>query len=89
MRGFDISYYDIIPFSGIATDIAAQDTQADLIVKVGRGSVTMTASRAQDVNINTLNGMNMKRVDLNAGDTKTVNLPAGIYVINNVKVIVK
>lgn len=89
MRGFDISYDDIIPFSGIATDIAAQDTQADLIVKVGRGSVTMTASRAQDVNINTLNGMNMKRVDLNAGDTKTVNLPAGIYVINNVKVIVK
>ena len=88
MRGFDISYDDI-PISGIATDIAAQDTQADLIVKVGRGSVTMTASRAQDVNINTLNGMNMKRVDLNAGDTKTVNLPAGIYVINNVKVIVK
>ena len=89
MRGFDISYDDIIPFSGIATDIAAQDTQADLIVKIGRGSVTMTASRAQDVNINTLSGMNMKRVDLNAGDTKTVNLPAGIYVINNVKVIVK
>lgn len=88
MRGFDIAYGEN-PFSGIPTDIAAKNAQADLIVKVGKGIVTMSASRAQDVNINSLSGMSMKRVDLNAGDTKTVNLPAGIYMINNVKVIVK
>lgn len=87
MKWFDISF-DKTNFNDTPTDIA-NAADADLIVKAGKGIVTMSASRAQDVNINTLSGMSMKRVDLNAGDTKTVNLPAGIYMINNVKVIVK
>lgn len=87
MKWFDISF-DKTNFNDTPTDIA-NAADADLIVKAGKGIVTMSASRAQDVNINTLSGMSIKRVDLNAGDTKTVNLPAGIYMINNVKVIVK
>lgn len=86
MQWFNISFDE--PTHGVATDITSV-SDADLIVKTGKGIVTMTATRSQDVNINTLSGMSMKRVDLNAGDTKTVNLPAGIYMINNVKVIVK
>lgn len=87
MKWFDISF-DEPNYSNIPTGIE-DATDADLIVKVGKGIVTMSASRAQDVNINTLSGMSMKRVVLEAGDTKTVNLPSGIYMINNVKVIVK
>ena len=86
MQWFNISFDE--PTHGVATDIT-NVSDADLIVKTGKGIVTMTATRSQDVNINTLSGMSMKRVDLNAGDTKTVNLPAGVYMINNVKVIVK
>lgn len=87
MKWFDISF-DEPNYSSVPTGIE-DATDADLIVKVGKGIVTMSASRSQDVNINTLSGMSMKRIDLNAGDTKTVNLPSGIYMINNVKVIVK
>ncbi|MBR4388879.1 MAG: hypothetical protein IKT00_06855 [Prevotella sp.] len=86
MQGFDISFD--APNHGTATDIA-NAVEADLIVKTGKGIVTMSASRAQDVNIYTASGVNSKRIALEAGDTKTVNLPAGIYMINNVKVIVK
>lgn len=86
MQGFDISFD--APNHGTATDIA-NAVEADLIVKTGKGIVTMSASRAQDVNIYTVSGVNSKRIALEAGDTKTVNLPAGIYMINNVKVIVK
>ena len=86
MQWFDISFD--APNHGTATDIA-NAVEADLIVKAGKGIVTMSASRAQDVNIYTVSGVNSKRIALEAGDTKTVNLPAGIYMINNVKVIVK
>ena len=86
MQWFDISFD--APNHGTATDIA-NAAEADLIVKTGKGIVTMSASRSQDVNIYTVSGVNSKRIALEAGDTKTVNLPAGIYMINNVKVIVK
>ena len=87
MSWFDISFDE--PFINDTPTGISNAADADLIVKAGKGIVTMSASRAQDVNINTLSGLSMKRVDLNAGDTKTVNLPAGVYMINNVKVIVK
>lgn len=88
MRSFDVIYGEN-PYIGIPTDIDSQKEQADLIVKTGKGEVTISATRSQDVNIHTINGMSTKRVDLNAGDTKTITLPAGAYVVNGVKIIVK
>ena len=87
MQWFNISF-DSPSNNSVPTDIE-NAAEADLIVKAGKGIVTMSASRTQDVTIYTIGGINTKRVNLNAGDTKTVNLPAGIYMINNVKVIVK
>lgn len=86
MKWFEISFDK--PSHSIVTDID-NVADADLIVKTGKGTVTMSASRTQDVTIYTVSGINSKRIALEAGDTKTVNLPAGIYMINNVKVIVK
>ena len=87
MKWFDISF-DEPNHSSIVTEVD-NIANADLMVKLGKGVVTLSATRSQDVNISTLSGMNMKRVALDAGDTQTVVLPAGIYLINNVKVIVK
>ena len=87
MKWFDISF-DEPNYGGIAT-VVENIAKADLMVKVGKGVVTLSATRSQDVNINTLSGMNMKRVALEAGNTQNIALPAGIYLINNVKVIVK
>ena len=88
MRGFYISY-DMNPFQSVPTGIDNQDAQADLMVKVGKGEVTLSATRAQDVTFYTMGGITMKRVDLEAGDTKTVKMPAGVYMVNGVKIIVK
>ena len=87
MKWFDISF-DEPNYSSIVTEVD-NVANADLMVKVGKGVVTLSATRSQDVNINTLSGMNMKRVALEAGNTQNIALPAGIYLINNVKVIVK
>ena len=86
MRGFYINYDE---FQGVPTGIDSQETEADLMVKVGKGEVTLSATRAQNVTLYTIGGITMRRVDLNAGDTKTVNLPAGAYMVNGIKIIVK
>jgi hypothetical protein len=87
LKWFDISF-DEPNYNGVVTEVD-NIANADLMVKVGKGVVTLSATRSQDVNISTLSGMNMKRVALDAGNTQNVVLPAGIYLINNVKVIVK
>ncbi len=88
MRGFDIAYGEN-PYIGIPTDIDTQKAQADLMVKAGKGMMMLSASRSQDVNIHMVNGITTKRINLNAGDTRTVTLPAGVYVVNGVKIVVK
>ncbi len=86
LRGFYISYDE--PQGG-TTGIEDATTEADLMVRAGNGCITLTATRAQAVAINAISGVSMNRVQLNAGETQVVNLPAGIYVVNNVKILVK
>ena len=61
----------------------------DLMVRSGKGYIQFTSDKDQTVNILSLNGTSYSRVTMNAGDSKTISLPAGIYVVNNVKIIVK
>ncbi len=61
----------------------------DLAVKSGKGYIQFTSDKDQTVNILSLNGTSYSKVTMNAGDSKTINLPAGVYVVNNVKIIVK
>ena len=61
----------------------------DLAVRSGKGFIQMTSDKNQTVDIRTLNGTSYSMVNMNAGDSKTVNLPAGVYLVNNVKIIVK
>ena len=87
MQWFDISFEKFN--NGVPTDIENAAADADLMVKAGKGIVTMSASRSQDVTIYSATGISMRRVNLNAGDTQTVTLPAGAYLVNGIKIIVK
>lgn len=86
LRGFFISYDE--PQGG-TTGIEDATTEADLMVRAGNGYITLTATRAQAVAIHAISGVSMNRIQMNAGETQVVNLPAGIYVVNNVKIVVK
>ena len=88
MRWFDISYDDY-ETPGMPTGIRELANQPDLMVRSGKGYITLTAARGQQVNIFNGSGIQYERLSLKDGDTHTVNLPAGIYIVNNVKVIVK
>ena len=61
----------------------------DFAVQSGKGYVKITAGKDANVRINTLNGMQMAKEQISAGDTRTINLPSGIYIVNGKKVIVK
>jgi len=86
MKGFFVSFDEL---ENGTTGIEDATTEADLMVRAGNGSITLTATRSQAVAIHAISGVNMNRIQLNAGETKVVNLPAGIYVVNNVKIVVK
>ena len=90
MNGFYISYdLDDMESAGFATRLEQLGTKADMMIRSGKGFITITATADQKFNIRTLNGMAVKNVGVNAGNTTTVNLPAGIYLVNNTKITVK
>lgn len=89
MHSFDISF-DEMPIAGIATWLdEVEGTKPDLMIRSDRGKLTITASRSQDVVIRSVNGMVVKNTNVEAGNTTTVALPTGIYVVNNTKITVK
>ena len=90
MNGFFISYdLDEMEDAGFATRLEQLGTKADMMIRSGKGFITITATADQKFMIRTLNGMAVKNVGVNAGNTTTVNLPAGIYLVNNTKITVK
>ena len=90
MNGFYISYdLDDMESAGFATRLEQLGTKADMMIRSGKGFITITATADQKFVIRTLNGMAVKNVGVNAGNTTTVNLPAGIYLVNNRKITVK
>ena len=85
VSGFNVSFEDPIA-TGI--DDVLNNT-ADLKVVSGRGTLTLTSAKDQAVTITALNGARVNKVSLSAGETRTVSLPAGVYILNNTKIIVK
>ena len=90
MKGFYISYdLDEMESAGFTTHLEDLGTKADMMIRSGKGFITITATADQKFTIRNLSGMTLRNVSVNAGNTTTVNLPAGIYLVNNTKITVK
>lgn len=90
MNGFYISYdLDEMESVGSTTGLEGLGTKADMMIRSGRGFITITATTDQKFAIRTLNGMIFENVSVSGGNTTTVSLPAGIYIVNNTKITVK
>lgn len=74
---------------GDVTGISSLNSNPDLMVVPGNGIITMTSTKEQNVRVNSVNGVLVNNAKLQAGETQTINVPAGVYVINGVKIIVK
>lgn len=71
------------------TGIVNADEVPDLVISTGSGMLTMASSISQEVDIRNLNGVLVNRISIGAGETLSVTLPAGIYIVNGTKLIVK
>ena len=86
MLGFDIAFGENTT-TGIAD--LTDEAVADLVAIPGRGTITFKATADNDVQIVKANGIAAGRVVIAAGETKTINVPAGLYIVNGAKLIVK
>ena len=75
--------------NGTPTGITDVTKRIDTGIMGGKGTITITSAIDNKVKIYNTSGMHFMNVDMQAGETKTVNVPAGIYVVNGVKIIVK
>ena len=89
MRWFNICYGENPTPQPETTAIDKMPSWANLMITTGKGSLTMTATKAQTVNILSVSGVKTGRVKINAGESQVVNLPAGVYIVNGTKIVVK
>jgi hypothetical protein len=88
LKAFDISYDE--PQNDITSiDELNNVPDADLMIRTGKGSMTITASKAQEVTIYSANGTCVAKANMLGGDTQTVYLASGVYIVNNIKIAVK
>jgi hypothetical protein len=86
-----ISSFEIYFGEGNGTPTGINDVtrRIDTGIRAGKGTITIMSAIDNNVKIYTAGGMNYYNIDMQAGETKTVEVPAGIYIVNGVKVIVK
>jgi hypothetical protein len=59
-------------------------------VVAGDGTITVTATNGDETfRVNNVTGQGISKVSLKAGDSRTISVPSGLYIVNGVKVIVK
>ena len=85
MLSFDIVFGANNPTTGI-NDVKAN---ADLAVTAGNGAITFYAKKPQRVEVFSVNGVCIAKMNLKANETKSVPVAAGVYVVNGVKVSVQ
>jgi hypothetical protein len=71
-----------------ATGISDLQQKSDLLITTGNGTITATATKDTKVKVFSTTGVAVSSISLKAGETHTVAVPAGIYVINGTKIIV-
>lgn len=86
MSGFNVSFEENNATTGIA-DVTM--SQTGLSITSGRGFISIKAHDAQQVQVVSLSGQTFSDTYLMSGETERVNVPAGVYIVNNQKVIVK
>ena len=87
-RYMNISLEPNSDITGIS-DITTGNVDRPFGFASGSGSLTITAFADITVNVRAVNGQTVERCTLKAGETRTVNVPAGIYIVNDKKVAVK
>lgn len=89
MTGFIILYDLFSDDGGITTSLTETSQPKVMTIATDRGSMLISANEDIKVNIMSANGVNVDGFFMNAGEQRQVNVPSGIYIVNNTKILVK
>lgn len=64
-------------------------TTSGTSVRGGNGEILISSGKAQTMGIYSLSGQMVKQVNVKAGENIAVSVPAGLYIVNGKKIIVK
>ena len=73
----------------IPTDIKTTHAGNGLYIEPGQGMLTMLADSNVAVDIYSIDGTHVRQLSLSAGQQHVEYIPAGVYVVNQQKVIVR
>lgn len=86
-RAFNVTFGE--NFGDVTGIETAKAAETGVEIAPGAGCIEIHALKNAAVVVYDMSGMVVERLDMIAGDTQTVNLPAGIYLVNKNKVAVK
>lgn len=89
MRGFNICYGENPTETSETTAIKNMPQWADLMLRTGKRTITLTATKDQTVDIYSMNGIKTRNIEMNAGESRVVTVPSGVYVVNGTKIVVR
>jgi hypothetical protein len=89
MIGFTFVYDLFSGDGGITTSLTETSKPKVMTITTSNGTMLITATENVPVNIKSVNGLSVDSFKLKAGEQKQVNLPSGIYIVNNTKILVK
>ena len=89
MLGFYVMYDLFSDDGGITTSLTETSKPRVMTITTSNGSMLITATQDVPVKIMSVNGLSIDSFNMNAGEQRQVNLPSGIYIVNNTKILVK
>ena len=86
---FEIVYDELDENEGLITGITTARSRGPLTVVTGRGYMTLTSAEDINVTVYNIKGAMVANMKMSAGEQQNINVPAGVYLVNKNKVIVK
>lgn len=74
--------------TGVPSGIATIETSG-ASVHGGNGEILISSDKAQSISIFNLSGQMVNKASVKAGDNIAVPVPAGLYIVNGKKIIVR
>ena len=89
MKYMNICYGENPTQQSETTAIKDMPKWADLMLRTGKRTIILTATKDQTVSIYGMNGVKTRQIEMNAGESQVVTVPSGVYVVNGTKIVVR
>lgn len=86
---FEIVYDEFNENEGVITGITDVRSRGPLSVVTGHGNMMLTSTEDINVTVCNIKGTIVANLKISAGEQQNINVPAGVYLVNKNKVIVK